>query len=73
MSTERESKISLEAAERNILAKINNFNNQFLQQVEASLTGGTWDSLTWCHQVSQEVRLLLRRIKQDTTSQLTEL
>ena len=38
MSTERESKISLEAAERNILAKINNFNNQFLQQVEASLT-----------------------------------
>ena len=37
MSTERESKISLEMAERNILAKINNFNNQFLQQVEASL------------------------------------
>ena len=38
MSTGRENMINLETAERNILAKINNFNNQFLQQVEASLT-----------------------------------
>ena len=38
MNTERENKLNLETAERNILAKINNFNNQFLQQVEASLT-----------------------------------
>ena len=36
MSTGRENKINLETAERNILAKINNYNNQFLQQVESS-------------------------------------
>ena len=29
--------------------------------------------LTWCVQVSQEVRLLLKRIKENTPSQLTEL
>ena len=55
MSTERENKLNLEAAERNILAKITHFNNQFIQHV------------------SQEVRLLLRRIKQSSPSQLTEL
>ena len=55
MSSGRDNKINLETAERNILAKINNYNNQFLQQV------------------SQEVRLLLKRIKQNTPSQLTEL
>ena len=40
MTTERANKINLEAAERNILAKINNYNNQFLQQVESSVGQG---------------------------------